>query len=195
VHWQVTFRALATPSFVHSLRSDYPLLRSVVAKKGIHSTTIPSLKVISRLSPSQSNAATDAGSSRNTTITLCEVVKFRKRSGKSRFEEKNAGIKLQPNTVAERTQESPKEATLSTCSRGCECCVVRSLDKRVTKRHRNTSDVILMVSGGRQCALHQSYEQRDTSHSHQPPRPLFPECHQPPHSMFKSVISRPPFEP
>jgi hypothetical protein len=93
--------------------------------------------IISRLNPSQSNAATDAASSRNTTITLCEVVKFRERSGKARFEEKNAAINLQPNTVAERTQESPKEATLSTCGRGCECCVVRSLDKRVTKRHFN----------------------------------------------------------
>jgi hypothetical protein len=80
-------------------------------------TTIPSLKVISRHNPSQANATTDQGSSRNTTITLCEVVKFRKRSGKSRFEEKNAANKLQPNTVAERTQESPKEATLSTCCR------------------------------------------------------------------------------
>jgi hypothetical protein len=68
----------------------------------------------------------------------CEVVNVRKRSGKSHFEEKNAAIKFQPNTVAERTQESPTEATLSTCGRGCECCVVRSLDQRVTKRHRNT---------------------------------------------------------
>jgi hypothetical protein len=36
------------------------------------------LKVILRLNPSQSKAATDAGSSRNTTTTFWEVVKFRK---------------------------------------------------------------------------------------------------------------------
>jgi hypothetical protein len=38
-------------------------------------------------------------------------------------------------------------------------------------------------------------EQRDTSHCHQPHGSLFPECHLPPRSMFKSVTSGPLFEP
>jgi hypothetical protein len=86
-HWLPEWRCSVCSQFLAYLGHHHPI-------------------IISRLNPSQSNAATDAGSSRNTTITLCEVVKFRERSGKARFEEKNAAINLQPNTVAERTQES-----------------------------------------------------------------------------------------
>jgi hypothetical protein len=76
-------------------------------------------------------------------------LRSRKISEKSRFNEENAVINLQPKPVAEYTEEPPKGTTLSTDGRGC---VVRFLHKRATKRHRN---LILTASGGRQWSEHQ----------------------------------------
>jgi hypothetical protein len=62
------------------------------------------------------------------------LLRSRKISEKSRFNEEDATINLEPKPVAEDTRAPPKEATLSSDGRGC---VVRSLNKRATKRHRN----------------------------------------------------------
>jgi hypothetical protein len=61
-------------------------------------------------------------------------LRSRKISEKSRFNEENAAVNLQPKPVAEYTEEPPKGATLSIDGRGC---VVRFLHKRATKRHFN----------------------------------------------------------
>jgi hypothetical protein len=73
-----------------------------------------------------------------------EVVSVRKRSGKSHFEEKNAAIKLQPNTVAERTQESPTEATLSTCKLWSRLRMLRC-EVPGSTRHQTSSQHSLLL--------------------------------------------------
>jgi hypothetical protein len=126
---------------------DYPLRASI----------IPScVAVLSRHSPIiQSHCKTQSGSieSRDGRRKLAKhsnhLLRSRKSSEKSRFNEENAAITLQPKPVAEYTEEPPKGATLSTDGRGC---VVRFLHKRATKHHRN---VILTASGGRQWSEHQ----------------------------------------
>jgi hypothetical protein len=62
----------------------YPLLRNVIRAPPYHHEK------------SIQDAATDAGSSRNTTITLCEVLNFRKRSGRSRPRSVSILNKMEP---------------------------------------------------------------------------------------------------